>query len=87
MRTAGGGEGPPGGTGRGPRGLVGYLESGRQCRLALHNTGREGEAGGGGGGRAERETLLLVIICLSLGGSSCHGTGWAGRALQADSEP
>lgn len=26
-------------------------------------------------------------ICLSLGGSSCHGTGWAGRGLLADSLP
>lgn len=40
--------------------------------------------GRAGGGRGERETLLLVIIGLSLGGSSCHGTGWAGRGLQAD---
>ena len=55
--------------------------------LVLHNTGREGEGEGGGGGRVERETLLLVVICLSLGGRSCHGTGWAGRGLLADSEP
>lgn len=39
----------------------------------------------GRGVGGERETLLLVRIYQSLGGSSCHGTGWAGRGLQADS--
>lgn len=29
--------------------------------------------------------MLLVRIRLSLGGSSCHGTRWAGRGLRADS--
>lgn len=71
---------------RDSRGQTEYLEWKRLCRPALHNTRREGKAEEGGrevGG--ERETLLLVRIYQSLGGSSCHGTGWAGRGLQADS--
>lgn len=84
--TPGSGEGLQGGNPWDSRGQAEYLVWKRLCRPVLHNTGREGKADGGGrevGG--ERETLLLVRIYQSLGGSSCHGTGWAGRGLQADS--
>lgn len=82
---AGGREGQLGSTGRGSLGLVWYLESERRCRLVLHNTGREGEGGGMWEGR--EGNFASCYICLSLGGSSCHGTGWAGRGLLADSLP
>lgn len=60
-RTAGRREGPPGGTGRGSRGLVWYLESERRCRLVLHNTGREGEGGGGRAVGGERGKLCFLL--------------------------
>lgn len=75
-------EGPPGATGRGSRGPVWYLGPERRCRLALHNTGREGEAGGGRvGGESGREKLcfLLESACL-WAAAAVMGPGGRGEA-------
>jgi hypothetical protein len=79
--TPGRGEQPPGGTWGWFGTWSGSAGAGPFC-ITLEGRGK---AEGGREVGGERETLLLVIICQSLGGSSCHGTGWAGRGLQADS--